>query len=260
MPHTTRTKSGSGFYHVVVKGDGGQILFEDETDRTYFLSCLSKALATYPAKLHAYCLMSNHVHMLIEDTDDSISQFMKLVDETYGRYYARKTGRVGHVFQDVFWSEPIESDERFLQTLRYIHANPEPAGICEAAKYDWSSYQAYASGICSTVPVSTSMALGLLGGSEEFVLFQGSGAKYAKPFPGSKLQRHLSPDEQTRVAQALLGRETLANLRTLIPAARLSALLELSRAGFTDSEISRLTGLGQVSVYRALKNVNQSFE
>ena len=83
MPHAARQKGESGFYHVVIKGDGGQVIFEDEPDRRRFLKYIGVALEEHPVELHAYCLMGNHVHLLVRDTQDNLSAFMKKLDESY---------------------------------------------------------------------------------------------------------------------------------------------------------------------------------
>ena len=249
MPHVQRNKSETGFYHVVVKGDGGQIIFESDADRKRFISELESAIESHDIDVHAYCLMSNHVHLLVEDRKDELSMFMKRLNERYAMHFRQVTGRVGHVFQSRFWSEPVESEEYFLAALRYIHANPEPAGICRARDYRWSSYSAY---MGRKSLAKTDLALDLLGGPADFERFQASGGSFAKPFPKSKLVRHLSYDELTRIAVEILGRDMLNSLKTLPPKDRRSHIEKLNRAGFTDTQIARITGIGQAVVHRAL--------
>ena len=254
MPHVSREKSESGFYHVVTKGDGGQIIFEDERDRAHIEAHIKATLADCHVKLHAYCLMANHVHFLLQDEQGELSAFMKAINENHAMYIAKKIGRVGHVFQGRFWSEPVVTDEHFLAALRYIHANPEPAGICSAADYRWSSYSAYRDADDEkALFVTTDFALSMLGGRADFEAFQQPGGRFARPFAGSRLMGHLSADELARVALDLLGRETLYGMRSLKPAERSPHLRKMAEAGFTASEIARLTGLGQPSVYKLLK-------
>lgn len=270
MPHRQRRKSETGFYHVVSKGDGGQVIFEGDSDRLHYLSLLAHALDARKANLHAYCLMSNHVHLLIEDREDELSELMKEINESYARYYAKKTGRVGHVFQGRFWSEPVGTDEHFLAVMRYIHSNPEPAGICRAKDYPWSSYRAYIGDTGEvrahkayasrrldksqdSPVVTTKLALSLLGGAEAFKNFSRLGGRDARPFPGSTLSNHIAPDELVNIALRILGRETLYGLKKMKPCERVTYFEQLSKAGFTHSEIARVTGIGQASISRALK-------
>ena len=249
MPHTPRKKSESGFHHVVAKGAGGQIIFEDDGDRRFYLKTLESALEGRSVEVHAYCMMDNHVHLLVKDPNDQLGFFMKQLDETYAMYFGKKTGRVGHVFSGRFWSEPLETDERFLATLRYIHANPEPAGMSAAKDFPWSSYKAYTG---KKSFATTDLALELLGGAAAFEEFQNSGAAMALPFKGSTLRRHLTSDEAVAVAVALIGRDALNNIRAMKPRDRADLLAKLVRAGFTDAEISRVTGLGKSSLHREL--------
>lgn len=248
MTHTQRKKSETGYYHVVTKGDGGQLLFESDADRVRFLSELEKAVDANKVAVHAYCLMSNHVHLIVEDRADELAGFMKQLNERYAMYYARRTGRVGHVFQSRFWSEPIASDEYFLAALRYVHANPEPAGMCRTCEYEWSSYNAY---LGKSAMVKTETALGILGSREAFERFHENAGQYVKPFPKSTLTKHLSYDELMRVAVNLVGRDTLNSLKAMKPHARQDYLQTLLSAGFTESQISRLTGIGRASIRRS---------
>ena len=254
MPHSQRKKGETGFYHVVSKGDGGQVIFESDTDRKRYLALLEQSLDDHKVKVHAYCLMSNHVHLLVQEEPDAqsgMSGFMKQLNERYAMYYGKVTGRVGHVFKGRFWSEPIDSEEHFLSALRYIHCNPEPAGICSAKDYPWSSFEAY---IGKPGFVTTDVALGLLDSVPAFEDFHANGGCYAKPFPKSALVKHLSYDELARVAVNLLGRDTLNLLKTMTPKERGKHFERLSEAGFTASQIARLTGIGQSSVCRLLHN------
>ena len=249
MPHTQRKLSESGFYHVVAKGDGAQIVFEDARDRELYVDTLAKAVDEFKVKLHAYCLMSNHIHLLVQDEQCELSKFMKQLSEAYAMRFNRKTGRVGRVFQRPFWSEAVENDTYFLCALRYIHANPEPACICKAEDYPWSSYQAYLSGSSF---VEVDFALELLGGVREYREFSASGGSYAKPFTGSRLLHHHNPDELVSIAINLLGRETLNSLRAMGPEERGPHIELLHAHGFTKAEIVRITGLGNTVVNKVL--------
>ena len=249
MPHKQRKRSESGFYHIVAKGDGAQIIFESDRDKARYVAMLAKAVGEHSITLHAYCLMVNHVHLLVRDEAQALSAFMKQLSETYAMYFGKKTGRVGRVFQRPFWSEPIESDAYFLSALRYIHANPEPANICRAQDYPWSSYQAYLFGSSF---VEVDFAREMLGGVQRFEEFSASGGCYAKPFKGSMLAGHQSHDELVNIAVAMLGRTGLNGLRTMPPDVRNPNIKMLSDKGFTDAEIARVTGIGISSVRRAL--------
>ena len=139
MPRTARKIGNSGFYHIVARGIGKQIIFEEENDYLLFLGLLKKYLKEENAVLHAYCLMDNHFHLLLK-IDSGMDRLMKKISTAYVFYFNSKYERVGHLFQDRYRSIPVEDDPSLLSVVRYIHNNPAKAGICPANRYRWSSY------------------------------------------------------------------------------------------------------------------------
>lgn len=121
-------------------GDGSAVLAGDRTDVTVPVSSLADR-SNRPSVLFAYCLMGNHVHLLLREGAEGLSSFMKRVGVRYVYWYNWKYQRTGHLFQDRFRSEAVETDEYFLTALRYIYQNPVKAGLCEdIGGYRWSSY------------------------------------------------------------------------------------------------------------------------
>ena len=121
-----------------------QILFEEEIDYIKYLDILSKAKEKFGFKIYAYCLMTNHIHMLIEDKKNNLSNFMKQINHEYAMYYNKKYDRLGYVFADRFKSENIENEKYFNTCLRYIHQNPVKALITDKTyEYKFSSIHAY---------------------------------------------------------------------------------------------------------------------
>lgn len=146
MPRQARKKSESGIYHVMLRGINKQQIFEDEEDCDKFIQTLKDCKAVSEFKLFAYCLMGNHIHLLIKEEKEPIEQIFKRICGRYVYWYNIKYQRVGHLFQDRFKSEPVEDDGYFLTVVRYIHQNPVKAGICKNIKdYNYSSYAEYIS-------------------------------------------------------------------------------------------------------------------
>jgi len=144
MPRTSRQHSSTGVYHVMMRGNGKSDIFIDNEDRYKFLDILynKKELSEY--SLYAYCLMSNHVHLLIKENVESLSQCLKRINISYACYFNKKYERIGHFFQDRYRSECIETDSYLLSALRYIHNNPVKAKIAMGpGDYSWSSYNIY---------------------------------------------------------------------------------------------------------------------
>lgn len=144
MPRRARIKSESGFYHVMIRAIDRQIIFKDEEDYDKYRSVFNSYRKEYGIKLLAWCMMPNHVHLLIKDTSDSISSFFRVFGTVFVSWYNAKYNRIGHLFQDRFRSEPIESTAYLLKAIRYIHFNPVKAKICQdPAVYKYSSYAYY---------------------------------------------------------------------------------------------------------------------
>lgn len=150
MPRKAREQSATGIYHVMLRGINRQDIFEEPEDYWHFIRALSilpdrlmDDLQTHQCCCHiyAYCLMPNHVHILLREKEWTIGQCVKLLADTYVRYYNKKYGRSGHLFQDRFKSEPCNDIEYFVTLLRYIHQNPLKAGLAESVRdYDYSSW------------------------------------------------------------------------------------------------------------------------
>lgn len=146
MPRTARKVSYSGFYHVMVRGVNKEIIFKDDRDRRNFLHLLKYYKIKLNCIIYAYCLMDNHVHILIEDKDNRLGELMRNVTCVYAGEFNKKYNRVGHLFQERFKSQNVENDYYLLRLIRYIHRNPEKAGICKTDNYKWSSYNEYVYG------------------------------------------------------------------------------------------------------------------
>jgi|SRR5690554_4387646 len=144
MPRVARAKSGTGIYHVIIRGVNRQKIFQDDKDRKRFLQLAAKYKKECGFELYAYCLMINHVHLLLREHQEPLAQIMKRISSSYALWYNKKHERCGHLFQERFRSEPVENNDYFLTVLRYIHQNPQKAGFVDSVEgYKWSSYHEY---------------------------------------------------------------------------------------------------------------------
>lgn len=140
MPRTTRQKSPSGIYHIMMRGINREPIFHDDEDRRHFLSLLIHTRLPDAFDLYAYCLMANHVHLLICERSDDISRTMKRINSRYVSWHNAKYDRIGPLFQDRFKSLNIVDDRYLLSVLRYIHLNPVKANLVKSPEdYAWSS-------------------------------------------------------------------------------------------------------------------------
>jgi putative transposase len=146
MPRQARKKSSTGLYHIMLRAINRQAIFFDREDRQRFLETLLRFKRASAFKVFGYCLMNNHIHLLIQEGQEEIATVMKQVGISYVYWYNKKYERVGHLFQDRFKSEAVEDDRYLLVVLRYIHQNPLKAGmVSKLGDYEWSSYNAYLS-------------------------------------------------------------------------------------------------------------------
>ena len=147
MGRIARRISGSGLYHIIFRGINKQHLFEESSDYEKMKRILMVLKEEIGFEIYAYCLMSNHVHILLKEKEPmDISAIMKRLLTNYVRWYNVKYDRVGTLIANRYKSEPVEVDEYFLCLIRYIHQNPVKAGIVDRAEdYRWSSYREYTS-------------------------------------------------------------------------------------------------------------------
>jgi len=139
-----RERSESGVYHIVLRGINRQDIFYDDDDYQRFIETVHQMKAEEQFSVYGFCLMTNHVHLLIRENTDSISRIMSRIGTSYAYWYNRKYGRSGHVFQGRYSSECIEDDSYLLTAVRYIHNNPFKAGIVQRPEdYNWSSIHSY---------------------------------------------------------------------------------------------------------------------
>ena len=143
MARPLRVEYPGAFYHVINRGNHGEDIFETPRDYKKFLEYLGKAAERFAIIVHAYCLMPNHYHLLLQTPEANLSAAIQWINVSYAGYYNRKHQRSGHLFQGRFKAFLIDADEYLLPLSRYIHLNPIRAKIAtNPAKYAWSSYPA----------------------------------------------------------------------------------------------------------------------
>ena len=145
MSRPPRVLSKTGLYHILFRGINRQDLFEENADFQKILEIIKDVKEEMQFKLHAYCLMTNHVHLFIEEKDfGDIKKIMHKTLTKYVGWYNYKYMRSGSLIGNRYKSEPIENEEYYLTLMRYIHQNPIRAGLVDNIEdYPWSSYNAY---------------------------------------------------------------------------------------------------------------------
>ena len=144
VPRIPRSQQlGDGLAHIIARGNRRQQIYFVERDYRRYLEFLGEALGRYGVRCYAYCLMPNHVHLLLDGSQEAISQVLWRANGRYAQWFNRTYGSTGHLFQGRFYSEAIESEQHLLELARYIVNNPVRAGLVEAAAdWPWSSMRA----------------------------------------------------------------------------------------------------------------------
>ena len=143
MPRTVRITQENGCYHIITRGNQKQFVFLEPADYEKYLYILTKYKKRYKFKLYCFCLMPNHVHLVMEIKNSSeFSKIMKCLNLSYAIYFNSKYKKVGHLWQDRFKSKIIGKDSYLLECINYIEANPVRASLAKSIEeYAWSSWK-----------------------------------------------------------------------------------------------------------------------
>lgn len=255
MSRAGRQLSASHYYHIVLRGNNRQVIFQDDEDKRTFLRFLRSALVKYPTRLIAWCLMDNHVHLLIHDENRNLSTVIQSIASGYALYFNKRHKCVGHLFQDRFFSAPIENDRYLLEAIRYIHHNPAKARIAPHEEYPWSSYREYCG---QPWIIDPEPLLNLLGDKTTFVRMH---QKQGNTLPISQRGEEAIDDaEALETADEALKEAdfsaTAQTLTSLDKRTRDRAILLLSSLGIRSKQIERITGLSQRTILRIIKEAS----
>jgi len=147
MPRKPRLHVPGGLYHVILRGNNRQAIFFEDDDRRRWESLIELGLDKYSHRIHAYCWMSNHVHMAVQCHERPISDFVRFIASQYSRATNKKLDRTGHLFERRHRAILVQTDSYLKELVRYIHLNPLRAGIVDAIDdYPWCGHQAYLDG------------------------------------------------------------------------------------------------------------------
>ena len=165
MARPPRYQVAGGFFHVTTRGVRKTPIFVDADDRRRFLVLLERVVRRYAWRIHTYCLMGNHFHLLVETPDANLSVGMQLLNGQYAAAFNRRHGFQGHVVERRFHSEQILSELHLLETTRYIVLNPVRAGFCrDPGDWEWSSYRAAVGCVRRPMFLTLDWMLGLFAG------------------------------------------------------------------------------------------------
>jgi REP element-mobilizing transposase RayT len=168
MARPLRIQYPDAFYHVTARGNERKDIYKTATDRQKFLVYLESASQRYLAVIHAYCLMSNHYHLLLQTPLGNLSKIMQHINSSYTTYFNVKRKRSGHLLQGRYRAIVIDADSYACELSRYIHLNPVRAGMVDTPEsYQWSSYHGYVNSRLRAPWLTTKFVLGYFSGTDQ---------------------------------------------------------------------------------------------
>lgn len=257
MPRKQREKSGTGIYHVMMRGINHQDIFEDRGDYWKFLKLLhmqahpedKQGHALQPHIIvYAYCLMSNHVHLLVREQEEGLIAPIKSIAISYAQYFNYKYEHSGQLFQDRFKSEAVNDMAYFVTLLRYIHQNPVAAGIATTVgSYTWSSWCEYDEDRVCAVPVcTTAHVLNRIPRKELAELVNDPLPKALNILDfNNEMERRVTDEKARQYLTQLLGGNGASVLQHCDKEERNSIVRQLKAFGASIRQISRLTGVSE---------------
>jgi REP-associated tyrosine transposase len=140
VPRRAREEVPGGIHHLYARGNRQQLIYLDDRDRLTYLRILGLVVADRRWRCLAYCLMDNHVHLVVETPEPNLAAGMQYLHGTYGRVFNDRHGRTGHLFQGRYGAKAIRSDPQLWAVVRYVAMNPVTAGLCPSPdQWSWGS-------------------------------------------------------------------------------------------------------------------------
>ncbi len=213
MARPLRIEFAGAVYHLTSRGDRREDVFLDDADRAMFLEVLAGVCDRFRWVCHAYCLMSNHYHLLIETRESTLAQGMRQLNGVFTQRSNRRHGHVGHVFQGRYKAILVQKETYLLELARYVVLNPVRAGMVRSAKdWPWSSYRATAGWTEAPVWLGVDWLLSAFGSKRKAALdayrrFVSEGRGSRSPWNDLKRQVYLGDDAFVESMQARLSDE-----------------------------------------------------
>lgn len=252
MPRTARKKSKTGIYHIVLRGINRQTIFEDEEDAEKFLQTVKDYKNKSGYKIYAYCLMGNHIHLLIKEEKEELGIIMRRIGASYVYWYNWKYNRKGHLFQDRYKSEVVEDEKYLLNVIRYIHQNPLKANIVkDISEYKWSSYLEY---LGKSKVIDKYFILDIINSNRNkaISIFKEFHKKNSNDtYLDIKENKRLRDNEAVDIIKNVCNISHCMELQKLELEKRNECLKILKEEGLSTRQISRLTGISRNVVLKA---------
>lgn len=254
MPREARKVSESGIYHVVVRGIDRQLMFEEEQDFKTYLQFLRVYKAECELEIYAYCLMSNHVHLVVKTGKMKIGRVFSKINTNYAVWFNQKYQRTGHLQQDRYYSDAIDTEQYFLEAIRYVHRNPQKAGIEKRVgdSYQWSSYHDYAAGTSKLVDVDVLFSLIPKDDFDSYT----STPSDVEFKDVDNIRKRFTDTEALNIIKDVTGCNNMTEFQSLPIDERNHYLHILKQKKLSVKQLSRLTGISVGVINRAIAKEN----
>ena len=238
MSTPPRQPSSLSIYHVIYRGNNKQRIFEDSDDYGKFLAVLRKYQPICGFKLIAYCLMSNHIHLLIKTGEMPMSRIFQRIIPSFVYWYNKKYERVGNLFQARFLSRPINNSSQLLTVIRYIHQNPVKAAIySHPDQYQYSSYKDY----FDNNLIDSGFVRSIV--SDEFFCSFNCAENDDHCMDIDDERPRLKDERAAKIMQRLSGCDNVAEFQQLDVNVRDDVLYDMWMAGVSVSQANRISGI-----------------
>lgn len=256
MSRKPRIFSPTGIYHIVLRSINQHIIFEEDADYQKMIYILSDCKRTFDIDIYAYCLMDNHIHLLIHSSEDHLASFFQSLGSRFVRWYNTKYYRSGHLFQDRYYSIPVLQKQQYLSTLTYIHNNPVKAALCRyPSEYRWSSYNAFYGQ--KNPLVDTSFSYDVAGSKDSLLHYFSVNSSIfdeAQVKPAFEKNRQFIPDNDALlIFKEITGLSSSSEVITLPKSLRNKHIGMLLEKGLTQKQVARLMDISISTVKRYQK-------
>lgn len=248
----------TGFYHVCARGTGKRLIFEGDEDRWEFLELMRECCRDACVTVVAWCLMNDHVDLVLSDYEDTMSAAMQRLLLTYARRFNKRTGRSGHLFQNRFDRRSLDTDWQVMEAIRSVHADPQEVGVSLIERYPWSSFAEHLRAYDNDAADATrgfsdpSCVLELFGSTEGFIAYSLSTPDGGEPalcdMKETEWERHAFADKMAKSLGVPLN-----ELKTVAPSRRDRIIFALHDGGYTVREVERYTGISKSTVSRIVR-------
>ena len=276
MSRPLRLEFSGALYHVTARGDRQEDIYEVAKDRVTFLEVLGDVCATCNWVCHAYCLMDNHYHLIIETPDANLSRGMRQLNGIYTQKFNRAHNRVGHCFQGRYKAIHVDKNSYLLELARYVVLNPVRAAMVHSAKeWPWSSYRATVGSVKKPAWLETDWLLSAFAqrkkdAVERYSQFVAEGKRQPSPWHELRNQVYLGDQSFVTQIQGLIDGDkelseipvsqrrpkplSIAEYEELAPSRNNAIVMAYQSGGYTQKEIGQYFGLHYTRISRIARN------